>query len=255
VIRIAIGVGILLAILTLIGGQYGKTLWDSMQLLLTASVPLAIAFIGTRYTQQRAQDDALEAYLNAVTELLTDDNRPLHRAQVGDRLSVVARARTLTTLTRLDGNRKGSVVQFLYESGLVIRERLVLPLVGADLTRVDLSGANLNRADLRWTKLNQANLRFADMNEASLLAANLSGANLSGAYLSKAELSGANLNKADLNRANLSRADLRWTRLNEANLDRANLSEANLGGAQVTKEQLTGCYLEGAIMPDGSKHR
>ena len=35
----------------------------------------------------------------------------------------VARARTLTALTRLDGERKRSVLQFLYESGLISKGR------------------------------------------------------------------------------------------------------------------------------------
>ena len=50
-------------------------------------------------------------------------------------------------------------------------------------------------------------------------------------------------------------ADLRGANLQEANLQEANLEGANLQGAEVTAEQLPGTRsLQGAIMPDGTKH-
>jgi hypothetical protein len=89
--------------------------------------------------KQRAQDEALQAYLDQISNLLLDKQRPLQQSREGDVVRMVARARTLTALTRLDGSRKRSVLQFLYESGLVIKERAV----------VDLKGANLSEARLR----------------------------------------------------------------------------------------------------------
>jgi hypothetical protein len=71
-----------------------------------------------------------------MSQLLTDKDQPLHMAQPGDNLSSVARARTLTTLSRLDGSRKGSLLQFLYESGLIYKDKPVLNLSGADLTNL-----------------------------------------------------------------------------------------------------------------------
>jgi hypothetical protein len=91
---------------------------------------------------------------------------PLRRASTGDHLSTVARARTLTVLTRVDGARKRTVLQFLYESGLIYSTR---PVLG-------LSGAYLRKANLR-----AANLREANLGVANLGVANLSGADLSGA--------------------------------------------------------------------------
>jgi uncharacterized protein YjbI with pentapeptide repeats len=67
-------------------------------------------------------------------------------------------------------------------------------------------------------------------------------ANLRGAYLIKAHLSGANLIEANLS---------------GALLVKANLNEANLSGAAgITNEELEqqASSLEGATMPDGSKH-
>ena len=63
-----------------------------------------------KIADERRQDDTLQAYLDGMSQLLTDKERPLHRAQPGDSLSTLARARTLTVLPRLDGERKGRVV-------------------------------------------------------------------------------------------------------------------------------------------------
>jgi hypothetical protein len=60
---------------------------------------------------QRRQDDMLQACLDGMSDFLTDKDRPLHRAQQGGSLSTVARARTLTVLRRLDGERKRSLLQ------------------------------------------------------------------------------------------------------------------------------------------------
>jgi len=120
-IRIAIILVVLLGLLTLIGLPFGITLWEWVKLLM---VPAVIAAGGiwfnrqqrqreSEIAEQRAQDEALQEYLEQMSQMLTDKERPLCRAQPGDDLSTVARARTLTVLTRLDDDRKGTVVRFL----------------------------------------------------------------------------------------------------------------------------------------------
>src|SRR5215204_1004600 len=104
---------------------------------------------------------------------------------MGDSLSTVARARTLTVLGRLDSGRKRSVLQFLYESGLIYKEQTLLD--ESDLIRRIPNIVRLLQADL-----SEADLFGADLFEADLSRANLSGANLSQADLSRANLSGAN---------------------------------------------------------------
>src|SRR5215208_7630750 len=133
--------------------------------------------------EQRAQDEALEAYLDEISQLLTDEKRPLSRARPGDNLSTVTRARTLTVLTRLDGHRKRSVLQFLYESGLVIKARVVVDLKGGDLSAANLSEADLSEAHLIGTNLHKVNLRRGDLRRAFLRAAHLHEAELKGAHL------------------------------------------------------------------------
>jgi hypothetical protein len=144
-----------------------RTLWDWLQLLI---IPAVLAGGGIWFNRQqraqelqtadiRAQDEALQAYLDQMSEMLIPnaDQPSLYKARLGDSLSSVARARTLTVLPRLlDGARKGRVVQFLYESALITKGRPVLNLRGADLSGADLSGADLIEAKLTGGKLGRA---------------------------------------------------------------------------------------------------
>jgi hypothetical protein len=238
----------MLAVLTvavLIGYRYDITLWDWIKLLI---VPTVIAGGGLWFNVQqrereqriaslRAQDAALQGYLDGMSQLLTDKEQPLHKAQPGDPLSTVARAQTLTMLARLDSERKGSVMRFLYESDLITEGRFIVDLRKGDLREADLRGATLFSANLSGTDLSRAVLIGAFLNGANLSGANLSGANLVGAFLI-----GANLSYADLSGANLVGADL----------SRADLS----GAAGITNEELDqqAGSLEGATMPTGPKY-
>jgi hypothetical protein len=218
--------------------QPTKTLWDWLDLLI---VPVVLAIGGylfnnsqnqatQRAAERRAQDDALQAYLDHMSDMLTPkkDQASLNGEPPPESLKYLARARTLTVLRRLDGDRKGRVLQFLHESRLIEGGRFLHSQYGLTedeegrLVRINLSSADLSEADL-------------------------SEADLSGAHLSKVNLSRANLSKAFLSRANLSEADLSGAKLSGAKLGYVDLTSAN-----VTQEQLEEVdSLEGATMPDG----
>jgi hypothetical protein len=221
---------VLLTVAVLVGYRYDTTLWDWLQLLV---VPAVIAGGGIWFNRQqrerelevaerRAQDEILQAYLDQMSGMLipTTDQPSLYKARPGDSLSSVARARTLTVLPRLDGERKARVVQFLYESGLISKGRRILDLREGDLNGANLGGFNLSDANLRGTNLFLATLWMTDLSRVDL-----SGANLRGAYL-------------------------KYTDMREADL-----SYAYLRGARAwTEEQLRRARaLEGATMPNGQR--
>ncbi len=158
-------------------------------------------------------------------------------------------------------------------------------LIGADLSEADLSDTYLTGAQLCGANLSGTNLRGAFLIDANLgktmrednvkrieadtvikywpisgihletLGINFGTSELgelyarfqSGANLSKANLSGADLSGANLRRANLSGAVL-----HEVDLHKANLKDAT----DITIEELENQAksLQGATMPDGSKH-
>lgn len=276
-------------------GFLNKALWDWLQLLI---IPVVLAIGGfwlnqvqkgreQRATEQQAtlereltrdnqQETFLQAYLDKISELLLE--KDLRKSTKGDEVREVARIRTLTVLRRLDAERQGSVLQFLYEAGLIDKCQCIINLNGAELVKVNLStrahfpllgdtssgaklsGAKLSGVNLSLSWLQNTNLREADLSEAKLYGAympeaDLREADLRGAFLSNAKLIGTNLSGANLSGANLSGVDLSRADLSEADLSEANLSEANLKEAKVTPEQLHKAKtLQGTIMPDGSKH-
>jgi hypothetical protein len=191
-------------------GVANKKFWNYLDLLIVpAALALGVYWLNRRQNERdqqaektqrerelevenrRAQDAALQTYLDQMSQLLADTRRPLHEAKPGDSLSTVARARTLTVLSGLGRDRKRSVAQFLYESGLIKKNTLVIQLHGAYLSGVDLRGA-IPR---------YATLREAGWSNATLSEVVLSWANLSGANLSREDLSGADLQGADLSSA------------------------------------------------------
>jgi uncharacterized protein YjbI with pentapeptide repeats len=136
--------------------------------------------------EQRAQDAALQAYLDQMSQLMLGGN--LRDSEEDSEVRTLARARTRTVLARLDGQRKGRVVQFLYEASLIVREQPVVSLSdvrlrGADLSHLDLSGADQSGADLSDADLSGAFLRDANLRETYLVETDLSDTDLSGANL------------------------------------------------------------------------
>jgi uncharacterized protein YjbI with pentapeptide repeats len=249
-----------LTVAVLIGYRYGITLWDWIKLLI---VPVVIAGGGIWFNRQqrerelalaekqrerelaleenRAQDEALQTYIESMEKLLLEKNLRAPLEESADS-RLIARARTLTVLDRLNGGRKRQVVRFLNESGLIDKADPVVLLFGADLSGVNLMMLTLDRTDLSGTYLN----------EAVLMATNLSGANLSQSILNGATLRMVNLSGADLTGASLSEAYWFGVDLEGADLREADLRDATI----VTDDDLNQAKsLAGATMPNGQKYQ
>src|SRR5450759_3000766 len=127
-------------------GFSGKTLWDWLNVLGVFLIPVVVvgATIGFGWWQahladvqhqqdqqsatfQHQQDQTnaldqqraaiLQTYIDNIQDLLL--NHHLLISKPTDDVTVLARARTLTALQGLDPNRKGSLVQFIYEAQLI----------------------------------------------------------------------------------------------------------------------------------------
>ena len=273
-----------------------KTLWDLLELLIVPAALLIGGYLLNRAQRerereaeqahrdrelevenQRAQDEALQAYLDQMSDMLipNKDQPSLSAKQPPDSLKTVARARTLTVLPRLDDDRKGRVVQFLYESYLIshmdrdeqgemiVKDKVVdlsganlrdANLFGPNLTGVALDGVNLQRAALRLAALQNADLRVAYLRDADLESSVLSGADLSAANLSGASLLFAWLTSdPDLPqrlKVATKAAKLRLAILNNADLRYAKLSNVDLRDVELTGTKLSGADLSGANMTD-----
>jgi BTB/POZ domain-containing protein KCTD9 len=129
-----------------------------------------------------------------------------------------------------------------------------IDLVGAYLTKTNLSNvrlmeANMNTANISNTilleanleaaRLNQTNFENANINQANLSKTYASGANFKDAFLIKANFEGAFLIKTNFHNAYLMEANLKNCSLTEADFEDANLYKADLRGADgLSLEQL-----------------
>lgn len=133
----------------------------------------------------------LQDYLDKTSELLLEKH--LRKSPIDDEVRKIARVRTLTVLRRIDGERKASVLRFLYESDLINKDKPIMHLEDAGLSEAELivanlSGADLSKANLSEAKLIGATLRGAILRDTTLLDADLSGADLSGATIAPEQL-------------------------------------------------------------------
>ena len=234
--------------------QPTKSLWDWLQLLIVPTV-LGIAATWLNYVMNRneraemkqradiehaiAQDSQRETLLQTYLDRMSDLILINHLRQPGAHAAEarhIARVRTTTVLLQLDDVRKGSLVRFLYDAGLISIDKgtgeSIINLNGANLSNADLTRANLIGADLRGADLSSAKLSFARLDDAHLERANLNEANLTGAHLSDAYLTGAKLGRAKLQGTNL-----KWTHLNDADLHEVNFFRTDISGADLSGDR------------------
>jgi hypothetical protein len=173
-------------------GFGNKTIWDWLQLLI---VPLALVGLGLAFdlrqqavedrraererdlAEQRAQDEALRAYLDQMGQLILERN--LLEAEDNDPVYALAHARTRTILARLDAEQNRTVTRFLTTTGLTGIERGDRPTISL-LANIELRDANMSGADLSGADLGGANLLNAkgDTEEQLDKAASLEGATM-----------------------------------------------------------------------------
>src|SRR5215203_6868320 len=139
---------------------------------------------------QRAQDDALQKYLDQVSDSKT--YKDLRRAKEEGYKRAVMLAKMKTLLLALDGGRKSILLLFLNEAKLIKKSQYLrshdkekrdwnYPIL--ELEGIDFSGAKLDHS---------IEVDFADLSGANLSNTDLSGATLGGVNLRDADLSGSN---------------------------------------------------------------
>jgi uncharacterized protein YjbI with pentapeptide repeats len=69
---------------------------------------------------------------------------------------ILAQARTLTVMSRLDAEHNASVIRFLSNSELASSLFRKIALEAANLSRTNLGGADLTEANLRGANLTEA---------------------------------------------------------------------------------------------------
>jgi uncharacterized protein YjbI with pentapeptide repeats len=239
-------VGLITAI-GLVASAYDKVFSPAVRRTISRNAPLVSALIAllgvliaqfvnahlTRTTQENQQmldqesrqNSELQSYLSNVAELPSNPDPAADTS---------AQAQTLTVLPDLDPDQKRTVMQFLYQAGLIDKDNPRIGLFYANLTSADLKGSDaqenvfvLNNANLRGVNLTDADLEYtslegSDVSQAHLVNTDLSNADLSDANLYHSYLDNVDLSGADLSGADLSDVDLR----NDTGLTQEQIDEA-----------------------------
>lgn len=228
-----------------------KTLWDWLQLLIVPLVLAAGAYginsaqtsRDRKHADERAvqqdrvaaegrRDEALRAYLQQMSGLIANNDLPSDKHPS---ISALAATLTTTVLRQLDGERKGIVVQFVVDAGLMSKPVL-------DLYRANMRGAKLDGAFLENVKFGGVDLRGADLHGAIIDSTDFSASNLQGVDLSDAGpiadkkpadfgstcLTGARFSRATLDGASFKDAEGRDVGFAKASLDDADFKNARL---------------------------
>jgi uncharacterized protein YjbI with pentapeptide repeats len=255
-----------------------KTLWDWLNLLGVLAIPvvagLGVAWYSAKQTQaseaataqqhkielekseqqrkteleiaaDNQREAALQAYIDKMSELLLHED--LRKSTDDAEARRIATLQTLITLPRLDRRRKGSVLLFLYEAGLIEQSQPIIMLGAAGLHAADLRGCDLS--EVPGASLYQGFISYALLEGADFTGMHLQELVVEGGSLYKARFIGADLRDATLFHVNMREADL-----TNADLTGATIVAADLTGAIITDEQLNQAKLiQDVTMPNGSK--
>jgi uncharacterized protein YjbI with pentapeptide repeats len=259
-------------------GFADKKLWDILQFICVAALPVAVSYLtyiqaknaedNRKQEVVRNEDDlrnrAMSSYLDAMTQLLIKEKvRNQNQKSNDEPIIMLARARTLNTLRQLssDGEKKGQLLKFLYEADLVRKCELepktgkvltcskssVLPLSDARLDGISFDKPiPLPGVDLTGAALSDAYLPQIDLTGAQLQKATFEGANLTNAILTQAQMKSVNLQKAKLVDTIMVKVDLTGAFVANANLSGVDLSQSTLNSVDFRDANLSNANLRNA---------
>ncbi len=267
-----------------------KTLWDWLELLI---IPLVIFGLGyilnsnlkTRdeiNTSNNRRDELLRNYFSEYSKLPQNfPDEEFFQFSVN-----ILKAQTMSLLPRLDGERKGFLLQFLVESGLLNLQNTRL-----QLSRADFSGLNFDYIDIRDVNLHgnnfensvidkltihdsnfgsgfyrnvsflggtfyntnfeYANFVNANLYQAKFIKCEVGIANFTKAFLRKSSFRNSRVFRANFTKANLKNVDFENAALDMTVFDGAKLQKANFTNVDLNHARFTGAKLNGAIL-DGA---
>lgn len=189
-----------------------KTLWDWLELLI---VPIVLAVGGFLYDnsrkrsdllveKDRQQQEILDQYFTYISELLIENN--LLGKDVKLEIKDIARTRTLAAIRLLDGSRKSQLLQFLYETKLILKDPII-QLNGADFSDINLDRASLTSVELRGANFIRASVKGAYLINCDFRGSDFSYANFEGSDLSDSKFKHAKFFKAQFKKSNRSGID------------------------------------------------
>lgn len=224
-------------------GFHNQTLLDLIKLFSSIAIPVLLYMLTKQQADNAMQDqqqEIMSQYLEKMTELIEKGIDDSGRTQIAEAL-------TLNTTRRLDGEGRGQILKFLYESDLIGGKCSFNPKT----LSIDKGSCQRPLIELSDAKLGETFFdRPISLAGIDLQAAVLSNSNLPGVDLASAEMTGARLSAATLNHAMLNNANLTSAKLDEAEMMGVYLEGANLTNALLRAADLRGVDLTKVILSD-----
>lgn len=214
-------------------GHRAKTLWEWLDLLL---IPFCVGILAwsfkeaekeksSKSEEERSQNETLDSFVNTMTELITKHNLANQNSTLETR--IIARTRINLAFSNLNGARKGQVLQFLFESGLIDYS-----------PKINILGGNMKNAILDGIVLSKSEIKGVYFNNATIKETNLNAANFTSCDFTKADLSNSLVTNTNFSYTNLTKSKLKNMDLTSVNFEGANLTKADLRGSKIKQEQL-----------------
>ena len=207
--------------------------------------------------EDRIKESAFQTYLDRMSDLVMDGTNNTNQPW-----GTIIRARTLSLLTRLDGQRKGFMLSFLSEARLIVSDTEdqdpTVSLYGAELDNLVLQSGNYARCDmsnsnLRYAFVENANFSYSDLSECDLFKARfisvtLTHANLRGVVfgISDTDKDDSSTSAAVFYHCSFAGANLRDVDFSNCRFTGSSLIGANLTNCSFRNADLSGCLLDGA---------
>ncbi|CAF1356946.1 unnamed protein product [Rotaria sordida] len=201
------------------------------------------------FDDRRQKDQVLSSYLKDMSDMLLQTNITVY----SETRSTIFRAKALAVIRQLDPKRNAFLIQFLYESRLIIRR-------GDEPSVIDLQGANLSYIDLS-TSTTRDDYKRSNMSFLYLSGVDLSNASFHGRYLvnstfSESTLTGMNFQHSDLRDVDFYKSSLSFSSFANARASGSDFSKANLFDANIKIDQLLDAFsMSGAVLPNKTKGR
>lgn len=209
-----------------------KKLWDWLDLLI---VPVSLILLGWLYKTyektkeeikeiENKQNEILDSYFRIISEFISNSN--LLDTNKNKESRVIARTRTIVALENLEGERKGQVLQFLYESNLIDNEKI--NILGANFKCLQVSGIVLRKLTIKGVYFCNSNFENTFLDKSRFISCDFTNTNFNKSSMEDTSFEYSNLSKCKLSNIDLTKVNFEGSNLNDADLSNSIINRSQL---------------------------
>lgn len=210
-----------------------KTLWDWMDLIIIPITIIIISYLFKEYEknkdskieEEKFQNQSMESFIDIISDLIIKND--LLKSNVKNDIFTLIETRIKFVLEILDGSRKGQLLQFLLNIGL-IKPNSKLALNAVNFDNAMLDGIILNNIEIKGVYFRYSSINNSDLSNSNFNGCDFSNANLSNSKVENCDFSYAFFNNACLKNMNLTKVNFEGADLTNANLNNSTICQVQL---------------------------